>query len=60
MKQDDKLKRLKGMPEAALRTEVLVPLFQQMGCHGVDHFHGSREKGKDLVYYRLDEFGKRE
>ena len=59
MNQEDKQKHLQEMSEAVLRIEVLVPLFQRMGCEGVDHFHGGREKGKDIVYYTLDEFGER-
>ena len=59
MKPEEKLKFLAKMSEAALRADVLIPLFQRMGFLGVDHCHGAGEQGKDIVYYSEDPFGER-
>lgn len=44
-----------ALDEAALRTEVLIPLFEAMGYRSVYHYHGGAlEHGKDLVMWKDD------
>lgn len=42
------------MDEAALRREVLIPLFQAMGYSDVTGRHGTGELGKDIVMWSSD------
>jgi hypothetical protein len=43
--------QLKGLKEDQLRTQVLIPLFRAMGYQGLDHYHGTTERGKDIVMW---------
>ena len=53
--------RLSNMPEAELRTDVLVPLFKAMGFRDVQHYHGGAgEQGKDIVMWWPSPLGDRE
>ena len=47
---------LRKLNESQLRKEVLVPLFEKMGFKDVIQYHGSVEKGKDIIFYELDKF----
>ena len=51
-----KLDMLRKLNESQLRKEVLVPLFEKMGFKDVIQYHGSVEKGKDIIFYELDKF----
>lgn len=43
------------LDETALRTDVLIPLFESMSYQGVYHHHGgAAELGKDLVMWKDD------
>ncbi|MCK4613922.1 MAG: HEAT repeat domain-containing protein, partial [Thermoplasmata archaeon] len=55
-----KKEMLQKLNEADLRTKVLIPLFQKMGYRGIIHYHGTLEKGKDIVFYGEDKLGERE
>lgn len=57
MEKKEKLNMLRKLNESRLRIEVLVPLFQKMGFKDVIEYHGSAEKGKDIIFfYELDKF----
>jgi len=43
--------QLKGLKEDRLRAQVLIPLFRAMGYQGLDHYHGTTERGKDIVMW---------
>lgn len=44
-----------AMDEAELRTEVLIPLFREMGFRNIEHYHGGiEEQGKDIVMWMPD------
>jgi hypothetical protein len=45
---------LKDLSERALREDVLMPLFKEMGFRDVYLNHGSTEDGKDIVMWRAD------
>jgi hypothetical protein len=46
---------VQAMNEAELRTEVLIPLFREMGFRDVEHYHGGvEEQGKDIVMWLPD------
>jgi hypothetical protein len=46
---------LKTLDERSLREEILVPLFSAMGYRDVFVNHGTNERGKDIVMWRLDD-----
>ena len=49
------------MDEAALRTKVLIPLFEAMGFHDVYHHHGGAlEQGKDIIMWRYGVLNEKE
>jgi hypothetical protein len=51
---------LLNLDEAALRRDVLLPLFRAMGFHDVVEYHGGTlEQGKDIVMWRNDATGNR-
>src|SRR5688500_16973404 len=43
------MKDLRGMKEARLRVDVIIPLLEAMGYQGVQEWHGLTERGKDGV-----------
>ena len=49
------------MDEAALRTQVILPLLMKLGYQDVFEYHGgASELGKDVVCWKMDELGGRE
>jgi Restriction endonuclease len=54
-----KLAFLRGLNEAELRSNILLPLFVAMGFSNVSVHHGTLEFGKDIVFYEDDRFGER-
>ena len=59
MDREEKLAMLQGLSEDRLRKEVLIPLFRAMKFKDVIEYHGTAEKGKDIIYYTEDSFGDR-
>jgi predicted NACHT family NTPase len=59
MDRKAKLAMLQGLSEDRLRKEVLIPLFRAMKFKDVIEYHGTAEKGKDIIYYTEDSFGDR-
>ncbi len=52
--------QLRELDEAALRRDVLLPLFRAMGFGDVFEYHGGvLEQGKDIVMWKAGEFGER-
>ncbi len=56
MDKNEKLKILQALNENRLRQEVLIPLFREMGFKDVIEYHGTAEKGKDIIFYETDKF----
>ncbi len=52
-------KQLAALSETELQRRVLEPLFLKMGFRGVLLNHGSTERGKDFVAWRMEEFDER-
>lgn len=51
---------LSVMNEAELRQAVLIPLFEEMGYHDVEEYHGgAKELGKDIVMWKPNDLGVR-
>ena len=61
MDKREKLEMLQKLSEKELTKEFLIPLFESegMGCKSVHYTHKKLEFGKDIVYYKDDEFGRR-
>ena len=58
MNHSEKIKILKKLSEQELRREVIIPLLSKMGYLSPIEYHGTNEKGKDIICYeynRLDE-----
>lgn len=60
MQYKEKLDKIAELSEDQLRKEVLIPLLSSLGFKGVREYHGSRERGKDIICYSLDNLGNRE
>ena len=60
MNYEEKLEKIRSLTESDFRKRVLIPLFSSMECRGIIEYHGSAERGKDLIFYTLDKFGERE
>jgi hypothetical protein len=60
MEHKEKIAKTSGLSEKKLCREVLIPLFNSMGYRGVKEYHGTGERGKDIVYYWLNNLGDRE
>lgn len=56
-----KMEMLQKLSEEELTKTFLIPLYDSegMGCKNVQYTHGILEFGKDIVYYREDEYGNR-
>lgn len=50
------LEDLRGLNEDEFTEEVIKPLFEEMGYKGVRITHGSKEYGKDIIFYTLGPF----
>lgn len=54
-----KIDRLREMSETDLQKYVLQPLLEAKEFHDVSIYHGSQEKGKDIICWHRDELGSR-
>lgn len=61
MNKIDKIKMLENLTEQELTERILIPLYESegMGAKSVRFTHGTLEYGKDIIYYRDDEYGNR-
>ena len=60
MKTQEKLQLLRKFKEKPLIDNVIIPLLEKMGSKNITITHGSLEKGKDLLFYKENEFEERE
>jgi HEAT repeat protein/GTPase SAR1 family protein len=61
MERKDKPARIQNLNEERFRREILIPLFRAMGFKDVIEYHGGiAEKGKDIIYYTMDDFENKE
>ncbi|UCH95557.1 MAG: HEAT repeat domain-containing protein [Candidatus Aminicenantes bacterium] len=60
MDENKKLEILQKLSEDRLRKEVLIPLFKKMGFNDVIEYHGTAEKGKDIIFYEINKFDKKD
>lgn len=49
-----------NMSELEFTRDVLIPMFQALGFSKIDYHGGSGEKGKDLILWSEDKFGRTE
>ncbi|MCJ7813720.1 NACHT domain-containing protein, partial [bacterium] len=61
MKKKEKLEMLQKISEHDLTKNFLIPMFESkgMGCKNVEFTHKHLEFGKDVIYYKDDEYGRR-
>ena len=61
MDRKAKLAMLQGLSEKELTKTFLIPLYESkgMGCKNVRYTHRKLEFGKDVIYYKDDEYGNR-
>jgi len=52
-----KLEVLATLAESDLRCDVIIPLLGRMDFSAVSEYHGSREHGKNIVYFSIDKLG---
>lgn len=57
MKYEAKIKSIKELNENKLRNSVIIPLLKAMGFQNVHEFHGSTERGKDIIFSETTKFG---
>jgi hypothetical protein len=57
MNKEEKLKMLQSLSEKDLTKRFLIPLYESMDCKNVRYTHRKLEFGKDIVYYKDDEYG---
>ena len=55
-----KITKLSSIDEKTLREQILVPLLNRMGFKAVTLYHGTRERGKDIICFDYDRLGGRE
>jgi hypothetical protein len=60
MTEQELLDRLQALPERDLTERVVAPLFQSLGYSRVVREHGPHERGRDLICWREDVFGRTE
>ena len=60
MAEPEKLTKLRQLNERDLRENVLLPLLTRLGYSAPTIYHGSQERGKDIITYRTDPIGQRE
>lgn len=46
---------LETLNESELRKKIIIPLMQAMGFNDVIEYHGTNEKGKDIIGWKSDE-----
>ena len=61
MDRREKVEMLQKLSEKELTKTFLIPLYESegMGCKNVEYTHGILEGGKDIIYYKDDEYGNR-
>lgn len=61
MNRKEKLEVLKKLEETELTRRFLIPLYESegMGCKNVQLTHKPQEYGRDIIYYKDDEYGSR-
>jgi len=61
MDRRQKLEMLQELSEKELTKKFLIPLYESpgMGCKNVQYTHKILEFGKDIIYYKDDEYGRR-
>ena len=61
MDRNEKLAMLQKLSEEELTKTFLIPLYESkgMGCKNVRYTHRKLEFGKDIIYYKYDEYGNR-
>src|SRR3990167_6234399 len=61
MNKEEKLKLLRKLSEKDLTQKFLIPLYESkgMGCKNVRYTHTKLEFGKDIIYYKEDEYENR-
>jgi len=61
MDRKAKLEMLQSLSEKELTKTFLIPLYksERMGCKNVRYTHRKLEFGKDIIYYKDDEYGNR-
>jgi predicted NACHT family NTPase len=59
MNRKEKLEMLRKLSEKELTQNFLIPLYESegMGCKNVRYTHRKLEFGKDIIYYKDDEYG---
>ena len=60
MNKPEKLKLLRNFKEDRLTGQVIIPLLEKMGFKNITLTHGPLEKGKDLWFYKENDFEERE
>ncbi|MGD2091051.1 MAG: HEAT repeat domain-containing protein [Candidatus Aminicenantes bacterium] len=60
MTKKEKLVLLQNFKEKHLIENVILPLLEKIGSKNIMVTHGTLEKGKDLIFYKKNEFGERE
>jgi HEAT repeat protein/energy-coupling factor transporter ATP-binding protein EcfA2 len=61
MDKKGKLEMLQKLNEKELTKKFLIPLYESegIGCKNVQYTHKILEFGKDIIYYKDDEYGRR-
>ena len=61
MDRKEKLAMLQKLSEKELTKKFLIPFYESegMGCKNVRYTHRKLEFGKDIIYYKDDEYGNR-
>ena len=59
MNKEEKLRMLQKLSEKDLTERFLIPLYESMDCKNVRYAHRKLEFGKDIIYYKDDEYGNR-
>ncbi|MCY4637479.1 MAG: hypothetical protein OXG04_23770 [Acidobacteria bacterium] len=55
-----KLEKVRQLDERGLREDLLLPLLTRLGYSAPTIYHGSQERGKDIITYRNHPLGHRE
>jgi len=48
--------RLQNLSENDLRKKIIIPLMCGLNCHRVTNLHGTRERGKDVLFFKKGTF----